>query len=123
MLLPQIILPWAKLSDFSANARTHWAARARLVKEQRRTADALAREKGLHRIAVPDGEIRVTLHFCPPSRVSTFDDDNAIAAQKGALDAIAAVLRVDDSRFRIQPPKRGDKSRDGGVIVQIEVIE
>lgn len=124
MMLPQIQLPWAKLSDFSGNARGSWAKRYRLIAKQKANADALAKEKGFHLIRVAgDAVLQVTLTFCPPSRVSSFDDDNAVTAQKGALDAIAAVLRVDDSRFRLQAPQRGEKSRDGGVIVNIEVME
>lgn len=34
---------------------------------------------------------------------------------------IAAVLRVDDRRFRMQPPARGDRCKDGAVIVHVEV--
>lgn len=123
-MLPQIILPWSKLSDFSGNARGSWGKSYRLIKKQKGVAAGLAKEKGLHLIRIPDdAEIRVTLTFCPPSTVNRFDDDNATAAQKGALDAIAAVLRVDDSRFRQQAPQRGEKSRYGGVIVNIEVME
>lgn len=121
MILPQIILPWAKLSELSANSRLHWRKKHAKVKWQKLEATYLAQEKGLHLLSIPEGEIRVTLHFCPPSRVGSFDDDNAITAQKGALDAIAAVLRVDDNRFRMQAPRRGDKCKDGAVIVQMEV--
>ncbi|TWI32762.1 hypothetical protein [Paracoccus sulfuroxidans] len=124
MMLPQLQLPWAKTSELSANSRLHWRKRHRLVQSQKINATALAREKGLHLARIPEGAaIHVTLTFCPPSRVSSFDDDNAVTAQKGALDAIAAVLRVDDSRFRLQAPQRGEKCRDGGVIVNIEVME
>ena len=42
--LPRIILPWTKTSDLSANSRLHWRKRHSLVKAQKRTADALARE-------------------------------------------------------------------------------
>lgn len=122
MLLPQLTLPWTKLSELSANSRLHWSKKLRKVRAQKKLATHLAQEKGFHRIRIPaDAEIRVTLTFCPPSTVSSFDDDNAVTAQKGALDAIAAVLKVDDSRFRLQAVERGERCRDGGVIVVMEV--
>lgn len=122
MILPQINLPWAKLRDLSANSRLHWSKKHAKVKAQKNLATYLAQEKGLHRIRVPEtGDILVTLVFCPPSTVASFDDDNAITAQKGALDAIAAVLKVNDSRFRLQAPQRGERCKNGAVIVLMEV--
>lgn len=123
MMLPRIILPWAKLSELSGNSRLHWSARNRKVSAQKKLATYLAQEKGLHRVTVPEGAaVNVTLTFCPPSNVASFDDDNAVSAQKARLDAIAAVLRVNDSRFRLQTIRRGERCKDGAVIVQMEVV-
>lgn len=122
MLLPQLKLPWAKTSELSANGRLHWSKKRRKVQAQKKLATYLAQEKGFHRIRIPAGaEIRVTLTFCAPSTVTSFDDDNAVTAQKGALDAIAAVLKVDDSRFRLQAVERGERCKSGAVIVLMEV--
>ena len=120
-MIIRVILPWAKTSELSANSRLHWRRRAALVKAQKRAAYALALEAGWHKVSVPDGaDIRVSLTFCPPPRGPVPDLDNALTAQKGALDALAAVLRVNDRRFRISI-QAGDRCRDGGVIVEIEV--
>lgn len=120
-MIIRVILPWAKTSELSANSRLHWRRRAALVKAQKRAAYALALEAGWHKVSVPDGaDIRVSLTFCPPSRGAAPDSDNALTAQKGALDALAAVLRVNDRRFRISI-QAGDRCRDGGVIVVMEV--
>lgn len=124
MKIARIILPWAKTSEFSMNARTHWAKRHRLVKAQKGMATSIAYHEGLHRaksLIPADSDLRVTLTCCPPSRTQYPDDDNLITAQKGALDAIAAVLQVNDQRFKIQPVQKGERSKDGGVIVEIEV--
>lgn len=122
MKLPQIILPWAKTSELSANSRLHWRKRHAKVVAQKRTADALAREKGWHKQSIPAGaEIRITLTFCPPSVGGSPDDDNAVSAQKGALDALAAVLGVNDRQFRIQAPMRGERCKAGAVIIEAEV--
>ena len=122
MIFASVILPWAKTSELSANSRLHWRKRHALVKAQKRTADALAREAGWHKVSIPDdAQISVRLTFCPPSRGAAPDLDNALTAQKGALDALADVLRVNDRRFQIRV-ERGDPCRDGGVIVRMEVI-
>ena len=120
--LPRVILPWAKTSELSANSRLHWRNRAALIKAQKRTAHALALEAGWHKVSIPDGPIAVRLTFCPPSRGVVPDLDNALTAQKGALDALAAVLGVDDRRFAISI-ERGERCRDGAVLVEIDVVK
>ena len=120
--LPRIILPWTKTSDLSANSRLHWRKRHALVKAQKRAADALAREAGWHKAAIhPDAKMILRLIYCPPSNVSTVDDDNIITAHKGARDAFAAVLGINDSQFTTVA-ERGEKCRFGAVIVQAETI-
>lgn len=119
--LPQIKLSWTKTSDLSANSRLHWRKRHALVKAQKRTADALAREAGWHKVSIPDdAQISVRLTFCPPSRGAAPDLDNALTAQKGALDALADVLRVNDRRFQIRM-EMGERCALGAVIVLVEV--
>ena len=121
MILPRVTLPWAKTTELSANSRLHWRKRAALIKAQKRTAHALALEAGWHKVSIPDGaDLRVSLTFCAPSRGAVPDIDNALTAQKGALDALADVLGVDDRRFAISI-ERGERCKDGAVIVQIEV--
>lgn len=122
-MILRVILPWAKTSELSANSRLHWSKRARRVKAQRKMADALAREAGWHKARIPaDAELRMTLIYCPPSTVTTVDDDNVVTANKGARDALAAVLRIDDGRIKLQAPIRGERCRDGAVIVEVEVL-
>ncbi|WP_312526749.1 hypothetical protein [Paracoccus sp. (in: a-proteobacteria)] len=122
MILPQLTLPWAKTSELSGNSRLHWRKKYKKTAAQKKLVTYLAQEKGMHRIRVPDGAlIDLTYVFCPPSNVSSFDDDNAVAAMKGARDALAAVLRIDDSRFRLQAPERGERCKNGAVIVLMEV--
>lgn len=123
MFLPKLILPWAKTSELSENSRLHWKKKYPLVKKQKRDTAAIAMEAGWHKVSIPDGAIiEISYTFCPPSNVSTFDDDNAETAQKGARDALAGVLGVDDSRFKVVSKERGDKSKHGGVIVVAEVV-
>lgn len=122
MILPQIKLPWAKTSELSANARLHWSMRYRKVKAQKAAAAAIARAARWHLVSIPDGaEVAVTVTICPPTRGSIPDDDNVISAQKGAFDALADVLKINDRRFRLQAPRRGERCRDGAIIINAEV--
>ena len=124
MIIAALTLDWVRMSDLSANSRSHWRKKARMVKAQRGMATIIAQENRLHlaRDLVPaEGPIFIRLTCCPPSGTVYPDDDNFITAQKGALDAIAKVLGVDDKRFKVQPVRRGERSKDGGVIVEIAV--
>ena len=119
--LHRITLPWAKTSELSANSRLHWSRKAKLIAAQKAVARGLALEAGWHKFRI-DGPIAVRLTFCPPSRGVVQDLDNALTAQKGALDALADVLGVDDRRFAISI-ERGERCRDGAVIVEMGVVE
>lgn len=121
--LPTIRLPYAKTTDLSRNSRKHWSAQRKLDKQQKKDAFGACLEAGIHKHRPKKGdELVVTVTICPPSGVTYPDDDNALSANKAALDQIAAVLRVDDSTFR---PKveRGDRCKHGAVLVNVEVIE
>lgn len=123
MSLARVILPWSKTSDFSQNARVHWAARHRRVKAQKDTTTILAKQAGWHKVNLPEaGRIVLRVTLCPPPRGPFPDDDNALSANKGALDALAAVLGVDDRRFR-PVVERGERSKHGAVIVTMEAVE
>lgn len=124
MIVARLTLDWVRMSDLSQNSRLHWAKKARLVKNQRGMATAIAYHEGLHRTRhlIPDGgPIFITYTCCPPSGTVYPDDDNFVSAQKGARDAIAKVLGIDDKRFRTREVKRGERCRDGAVLVEIEV--
>ena len=109
MILPRITLPWAKTSELSANSRLHWRRKANLIAAQKAAAQGIALEAGWHKVSIPAGAtLYLTLIYCPPSRVSVVDDDNIVTANKGARDALAAVLRVDDSRIKMRAPVRGE---------------
>ena len=124
MKIAKLVLPWVRMSDLGGNSRLHWRAKAKLVKNQRGMATAVAYDAALHlkRNLIPaEGPIYYTLTCCPPSGTVYPDDDNLIKSQKGARDAIANVLGVDDNRFKIRGVLNGERSKDGGVIFEIEV--
>lgn len=117
MILPLITLAWPE-QPLWPNSRKHRQVVAAHRAAQRESAGWIAREAGLHRVAVPEGVVRVHLHFHPATRRS-FDTDNAVAAMKGALDAVADVLRLDDRWF--QPvPYRCEPIKGGAVMLVAE---
>ena len=123
IVLPRLILPWTKTSQLSANSRLHWRCKAQLIKAQKATTHVLALEAGWHRIRIPEGAIiDVVLTYCPPSQGGFPDDDNVLTANKGARDSLAAVLGIDDRRFRARAIP-GERCKLGAVIVDAAVVD
>lgn len=123
MILAKLQLPWPP-RDLSPNGRAHWRAKNTAKIAQQRAADALAREARLHFAQVPEGAtVRLTAIACPKPRGPYPDDDNLTGSLKGARDAIAAVMKVDDKRFQWQPVQKGERCKNGAVIVCVEVAE
>lgn len=110
-----IDLPWPHTA-LSPNARPHWAVKHREVKKHREWARWQSHAYG----PIEADEVRVTITAYPKTRAE-FDDDNFIARCKPYLDGIADSLFVDDSKFRIQPLKRGEVVKGGTVRFEIEV--
>jgi hypothetical protein len=88
----------------------HWATLNKARQKQKEDARILAREAGYPDF--PDGPIKIKIEWYPKTR-HRFDEDNAIASLKGALDGIAKAWDVDDSRFTYEfhkmPPVKGGK--------------
>lgn len=101
-----IELPWPPAA-LSSNARHgHWGGKAKATKRFRdscRTA-ALAVTRGR---SAPDAPLRVELECRPPTRRKR-DGDNMLARMKAGLDGVADALGVNDTRFRIMPPRIGE---------------
>ncbi|QJD58182.1 endodeoxyribonuclease RusA [Pseudomonas sp. gcc21] len=106
-----IDLPWPP-KELSPNARTHWAAKARIAKRYRSTCRILAMQAKLK--APVSGPIPIEIVFYPPDRRHR-DDDNCTGAFKPGRDGVADALGVDDSRFRTAPTI-SDTPIKGGVV-------
>lgn len=84
-------LPYAR-PPLTANQRLHWAARARLTADVRRTAMLLARAAHLPR----DCEhVTVALHYTPRDRRRR-DADNLVPTLKAACDGLVDAGLVPD---------------------------
>lgn len=110
----RVVFPWPTKGLWS-NDRTHWAERARAVKDYRRDATILAQAAGWHRQGAPS---LVRMTFCPKPLGKAPDRDNCIGAAKALQDALAAVWGVDDATLTVRHDM-GERCKGGGVIVEI----
>ena len=94
-----MVLPWPP-RECSPNARCHYQTKAKAARRYRHDCWALA---CVAKLRVDwAGPVRLRITFCPPSR-RRMDLDNAVAWIKNGLDGLADALKVDDSRFFLQP--------------------
>lgn len=109
-------LPWPD-RRLHPNARVHWSVKAGAARKARRDAFYACRASGLG--TVPDDiALNITATFFPPDK-HVRDDDGLLSSLKAAFDGIADALGVDDSRFRIQPIRRGHVVKHGEVHIGI----
>ncbi len=108
--MTELILPWPN-NILSPNNRAHWARKAQAKKKQKQDAYYLA----LGKKPMIDGNIAVTLIFCPPTKRSR-DADNLLASCKGMIDGIAEAWGIDDKIFRPVTVDFGPVVKHGRVI-------
>ena len=95
--MTKITLPWPP-KELSPNARLHWAKLARAKKTYRETCYFVARQQKLAKIEA--NRLDVHFVFYPPTR-RRIDLDNCISRMKAGIDAMALIVGVDDSRWRM----------------------
>lgn len=103
----KLILPWFD-KTLNPNIKKHWAVIARARKNQRKDAFRLAKEAG-----TPD-TFDFDIIFYPPNNHRR-DEDNCIAALKGAFDGMADAWGVDDSVFHINSIRLEEADKPGRV--------
>jgi len=109
-------LPWPD-RVLHPNARVHWAKKAKAAKQARDDAAWWAKAAGFKRMKAE--ALNVTAIFCPPDKRRR-DIDSMLSSIKSALDGIADVVGVDDSRWAIVLRKEAPKEH-GAVRIEIEV--
>lgn len=98
----EILLPWPP-RELHPNGRAHWAVKARHAKKQRADAEFLALQAHYDRIDWGrSGRLCVWITGYAKDRRRR-DVDGMLSSIKWALDGIAGVMGVDDSRFVPRP--------------------
>lgn len=110
-------LPWPS-RDLHPNARVHWSRRAKAATKARRDASWLAVAAGVEPITAK--ALQVTAVFTPPDNRQR-DVDGMLSACKSAIDGIADVLGVDDSKWVFNLRRAAPKA-PGTVRIEIEVV-
>lgn len=115
-----VTLPWPP-SCLTPNAkrRKHWRAYAPATKAYRELCAWEAKAAGLKRRNDPALHLSIT--FLPPCNRKR-DLDGMLGAFKAGLDGLSDALGVDDSKWSLSI-RKGEKTKGGAVIVQIEASE
>lgn len=115
--------PWPHV-NLSPNESVHWRKLGTFKAKHKAACMSAFMGQGLRRIKLSEGAtLRVTLTFTPPVTRS-HDHDNLVARCKALLDALAATIGVDDSRFRLQPITIVKANRQGAkVTITVERAE
>ena len=109
-----IELPWPP-KELNPNARAHWAQKSKAAKIYRTACMVITRLSGA---VAPEGEVHLSITFCPPDRRKR-DDDNCLASFKAGRDGVADALGIDDHRF-VTTLRMGEPVKGGMVLVRIE---
>lgn len=113
--LPAIELPWPD-RRLHPNARIHHMEKARVAKQSREDAAWWAKHAGVKPIKAD--ALSVTIIFYPPDNRRR-DVDGMLASLKPALDGIADIIGVDDSKWQIALRKETPRPPFGAVRVEI----
>lgn len=115
MNLASVELPWPS-RDLHPNARVHWSKKAKAVKQAREDAAWWAKAAGVKRIK--EDALSVNVVFFPPDNRRR-DVDGMLSSLKPAIDGIADVTGVDDSKWQISIRKASPRPPFGAVRVEI----
>lgn len=115
----RIELPWPP-KDVSPNARGHWSKKARAVKAYRDACGWEMCARGVKPIEADAILARITFH-APDRRPR--DIDNMLASIKPAIDAVAGVIGVNDSKWKITMARGEPALKRGVVAMELEVAK
>ncbi|MEM8555706.1 MAG: hypothetical protein AAGF71_12885 [Pseudomonadota bacterium] len=126
----EIFVPWPP-SVLWPNRNAHWSKKTGPRKKQKNDTYFAALEVRVPRTA---DAVNLDVIGHKPSSVSRYDRDNPLAAMKGAIDTVATMVGVDDSKFSpkpyddrdtdappTNPPLKPGKHRHGGVTLRLTV--
>ena len=121
MSVPAITLPWPPAATSPNGSQGKFRAKVSAAAAYKRAAWAICLERKVRKIEA--SAVEATVIFCPPSNVNRYDLDNTLSRAKQGLDAIAEAIGVDDSKWRSITLERGERCKNGGVIVHIHEVQ
>ena len=114
-----IRLPWPpKQTSANAANQGNYLGKARAAKAYKRDCATLCMAQGVRKMGGDLLEVEVI--FCPPKNVGRFDLDNTLGRCKQGLDAVSEAIGVDDGLWQRMVLSRGQKSKDGAVLVHVK---
>jgi len=115
-----IRLPWppAKTSP-NASKQGDWRAKSGAAKAYKQTCAWECRIRQVRPVQADAVDVEIT--FCPPS-LRRYDLDNLLARAKQGLDAVAEAIGVDDGDWRSVRLVRGEKAKNGCVMVHVNPL-
>ncbi len=111
-------LPWPA-AELSPNGRSHFMAKATVVKAARLTAYALCAENCVKTQAREPEPLRIVLTFRPPNK-RHFDLDGLITRCKAYQDGVFDYLGLNDNLIVSLEARRGDVVKGGEVTITVE---
>lgn len=114
----RVELPWPARALHPNSRSKHWGGRATAAKKARVDAAWEAKAAGLTKLSADSINACLTFH-APDNRRR--DLDSMLASMKSALDGLADVIGVDDSRWSLSIRKAEPRPPHGAVIVEISV--
>lgn len=115
-MVKRIVVEFPLTMPSLANARMHWAQRARIVKNQRTLVGYSLAHRGVPKKLPWEHDIVVTIMRKAPRAL---DDDNLVCSAKAVRDAIATHFDIDDRNPRIAWRYAQGKSDSTGPSVRI----
>jgi hypothetical protein len=116
-----VVLPWPPSGLNPNRRRGHWAIADKLRRQYKADCGWSLREQGIRAVAAQT--VIAKWEFNPPVFRPKRNVDNAIAASKYALDALADYLGIDDAQIICRwPDGFGDPVKGGCITITIKTI-
>ena len=113
----EIVLPWPSRL-LHPNTRVHYMPKSRAAKKSKLDAQLVALAAGWKGIRMGTGRLHVWIDGYPTDKRRR-DEDGLLSSLKWALDGIAEVMGIDDSRFIPHPWIKDSIVKGGEVRIRI----
>jgi len=113
-----LTLPWPPKGVRPNGPHGHWAVKASARKGYKTACLWSLREQKARKMDAKKLTARIT--FCPPDERRR-DLDNMLSSIKQAIDSVAFVTGVDDSRWDMVLTRGLPRPKQGAVVIELEI--